>query len=364
MKMIKTGLVALFLSTTGSTFGQTNNGTIDKGPLKVGPTSPHGATERETLLGLSGNASNANFTNQTKKQYEEANAVLFYNPNNPGSGLTLVASRQEDFTGITPAPTRAAQDFTHYRWTYMGQDNSVIKDGTTYNAELNATEGWLKEYLATNDNKLSVTGLTQGYHYFKVQGYIVPAGTTLNETCMQYSETFVVFVLPQLTVDAKRADGGKGVLQYCETEASDQDNVELQADIKYDGYTGSPTLESFELKYTWYSVKADARGNYSTIDATKVDLAGAEQRASNDVTSISNSFSPSIAEVGKYKFFVEVEYTVKERTYDGAETSNARKRTYALYRGWVGGTDQNSATEVFVTPAPGKPHITIEAVQD
>lgn len=364
IKMIKTGLVALLLSTTGVSFGQTATGTIEKGPLKIGPISPHDATERGALLSLSTNVSNPNFTNQTKKQYEEANAVLFYNPNTPGSGLTLVASRKEDFTGITPTPTRPEQDFTHYRWTYMGQDNNAPADGSSFNQELNATDGWLKEYSSADDNKLSVTKLTEGYHFFKVQGYIVPTGSTLNETCMQYSETFVVFVLPELKIDAKRADAGTGTLQYCETEATDQKNVALQADVSYENYLGNPALEGFELKYTWYSVKADASGNYPTIDVSKNDLTGAEEQVSNDVTGISNNFSPSISEVGKYKFFVEVEYTVKARTYDGAETVNARKRTYALYRGWVGGADQTAATEVFVTPAPGKPHITIEAVQD
>ena len=363
MKIIKTGLVAVFLSTTGIAFGQTTPGTIDKGPLKVGPISPHDATERGTLLGLSATASSPNFTNQTKKQYEEANTVLFYNPNNPGSGLTLVASRKEDFTGITPSPARSEQDFTHYRWTYMGQDNNAATDGTAFNAGLDATDGWLKEYTAANDNKLSVTGLTQGYHYFKVQGYIVPTGTTLNETCIQYSETFVVFVLPQLTVDAKRADAGTGPLQYCEINAASQTSVVLKADVNYTNYAGTPALGNFELKYNWYAVKAGADGTFPT-EPTLENIGSLTPIATNLVTSNSNSLTPSIAEVGKYKFFVEVEYNVKDRTYDGAETTAARKRTYALYRGWVGGTNQATASEIFVTPAPGKPHITIEGVTD
>lgn len=351
-KLMKIGLAALLLSTTASVFGQTT-GTIDKGPLLLGPFTDATATNRTTALGSS-----------LVPTYETENVVLFFNPNGAGSGLTLVASRTEDFTEIDPAPTRSAQDFTHYRWSYMGADNgSTAIDGTGFNANLVATTGWLKEYEAANDNKLIVTGLTEGYHYFKVQGYIVPDGAALTEACMQYSETFVVYVLPQLTVMAERADEGTGSLQYCETTAGSQTNVILKADVEYDNYEGSPALESFELSYKWYALKANADGTYPT-EPTMGNIGALTPLATNNVKSVSNQFTPAISNVGTYKFFVEVEYTLKERDYDGAETAEARKRTYALYRDWVGGSDLASATEVFVTPAPGKPHITIENVQD
>jgi hypothetical protein len=278
----------------------------------------------------------------------------------------LVASRTEDFTGISPAPTRTAQEFTHYRWSYLGQTNGAVAvDGTTYNAGLIADDGLLKEYTAADDNKLTVAGLTEGYHYFKVQGYIVPEGAALTETCMQYSETYVIYVLPQLTVTANRADVEETTpLQYCETDASGQTSVVLKADVAYDNYAETaPALSDFELSYKWYSVKANADGSYPT-EPTMEDIGTLTPLATNTVTAITNSLTPSIVEVGTYKFFVEVEYTLKARDYDGAETADARKRTYALYRGWVGGANQTTATEVFVTPAPGKPHITIEDVND
>lgn len=350
-KMIRTGLVALLLSATASVFGQ-SAGTIDKDPLSLGPFSDATADNRVAALGAS-----------LVPAYETQNVVLFYNPNGAGSGLTLVASRTEDFTGITPAPTRTAQDFTHYRWSYMGADNGGVVDGTAFNPNLATTTGWLKEYEAADDNKLQVTGLTEGYHYFKVQGYIVPEGADLTETCMQYSETFVVYVLPQLSVMAERADAGTGPLQYCEIDSNSQTNVVLRADVDYDSYEGGPALDGFELNYKWYAVKANADGTYPD-EPTMENIGTLIPLANNDASGSTNSFTPTIGEVGTYKFFVEVEYTLKARDYDGAETAGARKRTYALYRDWVGGSDLASATEVFVTPAPGKPHITIEGVND
>src|SRR5690606_24770389 len=203
--------------------------------------------------------------------------------------------------------------------------------------------GWLKEYEAADDNKLQVTGLTEGYHYFKVQGYIVPEGADLTETCMQYSETFVVYVLPQLSVMAKRADEGTGPLQYCEIDANSQTNVVLRADVEYDSYEGGPALNGFELNYKWYAVKANADGTYPD-EPTMENIGTLIPLANNDASGSTNSFTPTIGEVGTYKFFVEVEYTLKARDYDGAETAGARKRTYALYRDWVGGSDLASAT--------------------
>src|SRR5690606_31570371 len=173
----------------------------------------------------------------------------------------------------------------HYRWSYMGADNGGVVDGTAFNPNLATTTGWLKEYKAADDNKLKVTGLTEGYHYFKVQGYIVPEGADLTETCMQYSETFVVYVLPQLSVMAERADAGTGSLQYCEIDAGTQENVVLNAVVKYDSYGGSPALENFELSYKWYAIKANADGTYPT-EPTMGDIGGLTPLATNNVNSV------------------------------------------------------------------------------
>lgn len=346
IKTLKVGLVALLLGSSTVLFGQS---ITTKTPLTIGPGTSQTDPGREAAITpvLSGGT----------LAYETANSVLFFNPNNPGSGLTLVASTKEDHatrTGVN------ALDFTSYKWFYMGQDltsTTPVAYGTTIPV------GGLDQV----SNKLPITGLSEGYHVFKVQGYILPAGADPGAICEpDKEETFVVYVLPQLAVNLTRTGGATGPLQYCETKATSQTNVDIQADVNYLNYAGLPTgVAGFELKYTWYSVKADVSGNFPTIDDTKVNLAGSNVENTATVVSTSQTFQPEIAAIGKYKFFVEVEYTMKARDYDVAETSSARKRTYALYRSWFGtdGTQAN-ASVVLVTPAPGKPHITIEAVND
>ena len=346
IKILKVGLVALLLGSSTVLFGQS---ITTKTPLTIGPgtsqTDP-GRVERITPVLKDGTI-----------DYETANSVLFFNPNNPGSGLTLVASTKEDHATRTGGN---ALDFTSYKWFYMGQDltsTTPFAYGTTIPA------GGLVQV----SNKLPITGLSEGYHVFKVQGYILPAGADETAICEpDKEETFVVYVLPRLNVALSRTGGATTPLQYCETDAGTQTNVDIQADVDYLNYTGSPAdVVGFELKYTWYSVKADASGLFPTIDDTKANLTGAVERSTATEVSTSASFKPTIAEIGKYKYFVEVEYTIKKRDYDGAESANARKRTYALYRSWFGGDGtQANATAVMVTPAPGKPHITIEAVND
>src|SRR5690606_36642576 len=122
-------------------------------------------------------------------------------------------------------------------------------------------------------------------------------------------------------------------------------------------------LDGFELNYKWYAVKANANGTYPD-EPTMENIGTLIPLANNDASGRPNNFTPTIGEVGTHRFFVEVEYALKAREYDGVEPAVARKCAYALYRDWVGGSDLASATEVSVTPAPGKPHITIEGVND
>lgn len=350
-KMIRTGLLALLLSATATVFGQvTGTGTISKPPLGVGPsTTPNDPGRIEALGSLLNSA------------YEEANVVLFFKPETNGPSLNLVASRIEDLTDVATSRTTALE-FTHYEWTYMGRNGTTAVDGEAFSPGL-ISEGLLVTYSSPGDNTLPLSELSPGYHYFNVQGYILPEGTAMDETCEpQYTETFVVFVLPPLKVTTTPEEND--LLQYCELDASGQTAIGFAASVAYDGFTESPALSEFELRYTWYSVQADAEGNYPIIDDSKVDITGAFSRQAMEVKDVSNNYTPKIDVIGRYKFFVEVEYTIKARDYDEAETPTARERTYALFRSWVGGANQANALELVVTPAPGKPHITIEGVND
>src|SRR5690606_12916273 len=105
---------------------------------------------------------------------------------------------------------------------------------------------------------------------------------------------------------------------------------------------------------------------YTNIDETNknvlpTSLDGVEllsEGIGNDIT----EFAPQMDTYGKYKIFLEVEYTVKDRQYSSADSGNARVKDHVIYRDFV----MNGANplEITVTPKPGKPHITIEAVND
>ncbi len=356
-KMLKLGLVGLFL-TTFITLAQAQS--IDKDPqakVLVGPETPISDAGRVTAITplLTGGNSD----------YESLHAVLFYNPSTSGPGLTFVASLIEDHATRTGGD---ALEFTMYKWFYMGQDNNAAV--ADYGLDAGGTDKTVG--LDTDPNKHTVTSLAPGYHYFRVESYIIPEGADDSELCTVEDETFVVYVLPPLTVTVTHT-GTNELLQYCEIDAATQQNVQMTATVAYDGYTGDPDIaDGFELKYTWYAVKsehatdifADDIADFPTIDPTKVDIGAAVAQPEAIVVSNTNEFTPTIATIGSYKFFVEVEYTVKTRDYDGAETDNARKRVHAIYRQWFGGADQDLASVVFVTPQPGKPHITVEGVTD
>lgn len=348
LRTARVGLGFMLLFSTLTTLGQTGTAQISKPPVSVGPFTAVDNAGRTTALG-----------SDLVPAYENTNSILFYNPNTSGSGLTLVASTKEDH------PTRIGADalaFTSYKWFYMGQ-NPASPTATALGS-IPALG------LDQPSNKLQVQGLTEGYHVFKVQGFILPEGADQSAICLpDKEEIYVVYVLPRLKVDITREGGGTTPLQYCETEAATQTKVQMRVATSFETPGVLPAVGSFELKYTWYAVKADAAGNFPTIDATKVDLTGAAKITEVVVpasTTDPNIFAPTIAEIGKYKFFVEVEHTLKSRTYDGADADAVtnRKRAYTLYRGWYAGADQASSPLVIVTPAPGKPHITIEAIQD
>lgn len=339
MKWIKTGLVALFLSTTAAVFGQqTPPGPID--PLGPQNTTLTGTTARGDLF----DPTITNFDN------EIANSILFFNPEQANQ-FTLRASAiedHEDDRGLS---------FTHYAWRYSADE------GDTYSS------------IGTDAPTLSQTGLSPGYHYFQVEARIVPTGTDPDLTCGPDNvETFVVFVLPPLAVTPTNS-ATTPLLQYCEADAATQDNITLSAGVAYDMdmYAGNPAVAGFEFNYRWYYVKSThptdpfSRDNadFATIDPTKADITEATLiSGATDAT-----YTPAIDEIGTYKFFVEVEYQIKDRSIRPDGTMNPddptdRNRPYVIYRGWLGGDGQANASIVTITPAPGRPHITIEGVID
>lgn len=319
--------------------------TIERGPLRLGPSVEAGIPPRVSLFGSA-----------LDLEYEEKNVVLFYNPAVQGPSLTLIATEHEYHEA---RPSQDPLAFTSYKWFYMGQD---------YNNPVAMARGNIPQSgLEQVSNRLQVQNLNEGYHVFKVQGFIVPPGSDPDLLCPpEDEEYYVVYVLPELQVEVTRMGDMTKPLQFCESDDA-QDWVQLSAKTNYANYVGEPDLNDFDIRYKWYSVLLDGQVVSPIVDPTKSDISKAWMMQENVATggsSTSNEFRPNNMWSGRYKFFVEVEYVLKDRDYDGAETLENRKRTYALYRGWFGGPDEASATEVLVTPRPGKPFITIEGVQD
>lgn len=326
--MLKTGLVGLFLTmTTTGVYAQLT----PPEPLSaLGPQSATlaGTTDRRNLF----DPAIANFDD------ELINSILFFNPDQTNS-FTLRASAiedHEDDRGLS---------FTHYEWSYgtNGTDFTAIGSGAA---------------------TLPQSGIGPGYHYYRVEARIVPVGTDPDLSCEADNiETFVVFVLPPLSVTATNTGG---LSQYCESDAGTQSNVALSAAVAYDGYTGNPTVGEFDVNYRWYYVKSNGSEPFSQnhddfVEVTKANITNATLIDGET----SATYAPNISDVGTYKFFVEVEYQIKDRSHGlGTDDPTDRNRPYVIYRGWVGGPDQANATIVTVTPEPGKPHITIEEVLD
>jgi hypothetical protein len=327
--LLKTGLVGLFLTLTTGLFGQSQT---PPGPIDpLGPQSPGtlGDQARGTL-----------FSPQiTSFDDELINSILFYNPD-VENGFTLRASAIEDH-----ADDRGLA-FTHYTWEYG-------TNGTAYSP------------VGTDSPTLAQTGAAPGYHYYRVSARIIPEGTDPDLACDPDNvEVFVVFVLPPLNVTVANIGD---FLQYCESDAADQTNVQLAvSEIAYDGYTETPVVDDFAFNYRWYAVKSEGADPFSRdnadfleIDETKADITDATEVGTDA------SYTPQISAIGTYKFFVEVEYVIKDRSTGlGTDDPEDRNRPHVIYRSWVGGTDQASASIVTVTPQPGKPHITIEEVID
>ena|SRR5690606_4407767 len=328
--MIRTGLVALLLSATASVFGQSTLPPIDPlGPQN--PTMANTTKDRGTVFDPEVNS----FAD------ELINSILFFNPDQVNS-FTLRASKTEDHVD------GREMEFTSYVW-YQGTD------GTDY-TEITGETGMT----------LSRSGLTPGYHYYQVRGVINPDGLDESLLCEGPLETFVVYVLPPLSVavDGTSTNTDNAFI-FCESEGNASENVTLSSTVSFDGYSVTPEVTDFEKRYRWYAIRENA-GSYPDVsDMTKDPtlLTGANAISLGEGVSL-DEINPKINAYGKYKVFVEVEYTIKDRSFGMTEDRENRNRPHVIYRGWFGGNDMASATEITVTPAPGKPHITIEGVND
>lgn len=352
--MIRTGLVALLLSTTASVFGQSIDKTGEGADVQVGPSTAADNAARIAALGAGALTD------------ENRDVILFYNDASR-PGLTLVASRTEDLTIFEPVPSRTPDSFTHYRWFYMGADGNAAVDGTDFATGLD-DNGLLNTYGSAGDEKLVIRNLTEGYHYFKVQGIVNPDNIANEELCNIQEETYVVYVLPELKVDATASLNSGASFQYCETDAGSQNKVKIDADYSF-VRTNTPTASEFDVKYRWYSVK-ETGGVWPDVDDKSINPTsiGTGEEVELLMSGIDGEngelpeFLPQIEEFGKYKIFVEVEYAVKDRNYSEADANDIRIRPHVIYRGFaqVDGADMI----LTVTPAPGKPHITIEGVID
>jgi len=346
-------------------------GTIPKGPVNLGPGSSSVAANRGTALGSS-----------LVPAYENSNVVLFYDPTTK-PGFTLVASENEDLTDVTGATGRTARKFTDYNWFYMGTAGTAAAAGTAFNTNLAVGGYAVKNATPGVSNKLTLTNLTEGFHYFKVQGVVNPDGIPETELCVVKEEIYVVYVLPTLKITATGVlPSGTTGFQYCESETegtNTQSKLKIATTYAFENTDlTNPAASAFEVKYNWYAVKGveSAPGSnvytYPFSEATAktavpTTVTGVTLQTPTALTSVAGAiedFAPQLKEFGKYKLFVEVEYTLKDRGVGkGVESPTDRHRTYAIYRAFAkdaAGTDLVLA----VTPTPGKPHITIESVND
>src|SRR5690606_15573367 len=128
-----------------------------------------------------------------------------------------------------------------------------------------------------------------------------------------------------------------------------------------------PAPADFDVKYRWYAGKQDGAvwPDVSAIATDPVSIEGVTILTPTPLDAEGGAlplFAPQISTFGNYKIFVEVEYAVKDRNYSEADANDIRIRPHVIYRGFaqVDGADMI----LTVTPAPGKPHITIEEVED
>jgi len=237
-------------------------------------------------------------------------AVFFYNP--AGTSVALTASSTDVITGL---------NYTEYIWHRIGQDGEIV-----------STE-------SETGGILTVSGLEPGFYRYRVYGWIEDDGVTCQSD--EYQD-MIFFVLRPLAITSEA--GTDAIEQFCVGDVPTEQltltsAVAFDASVEYNivgGFPNPANAEDFELSYRWYAVNdQDAANEIAITDPANIDY---------------NLFNA----VGTYTFFVEVTYasTIKDRG----------TREHAIWDAQV--MLDGSAYELTVTPRPGRPTITIEAVTD
>lgn len=239
-------------------------------------------------------------------------AIFFYNPS--GTSITLTASKTDVVTGL---------DYTEYVWHRVGRDGTPL-----------STEG-------ETTGTLTLTNLTPGYYRYRVYGWIDDDGVVCQSD--EYQD-MIFFVLRPLSITSEAPTNA--IQQFCLGEAP-TDPLALTSTVTFDatvpyhtdgGFPNPENTSDFDLTYRWYAVNdQDPTNEIAIADPAAIDY---------------NLFSA----VGTYTFHVEVAYasTIKDR----GTRAHAIWETQVMLNGGTG------AYELEVTPRPGRPTITIEAITD
>ncbi|TDQ73390.1 hypothetical protein [Sphingobacterium yanglingense] len=188
------------------------------------------------------------------------------------------------------------------------------------------------------NSELTVNGgLKPGFYTF------MAVGETTGEICSTVPEEFTVFILPPLTVSVTSNLSNNA---YC-ADTPPASNNTLTANVVFDAskpfntatpYSSeNPTLGEFELRYRWYKVE-----NGQPLD---ISTATALATTTPSTSSTTNTYNIVETEVGSWNYYVVVDYTVK---------------TSGPYQTVLKG--ENAVTVIQVTAKPGKPTISIEAI--
>ncbi len=289
IKMLKTGLVALFL-----------------------------------LAGLTVSAQQLiSSTDQTKLR-----------PPLSGTGTETIFAHENTSFRLTASTTSSSTDgqaditFDNIKW-YFKNDAGGFGDLPDLNLTTATVSG-------TANSQLTLNGLKPGFYTF------MAVGETAGEVCVTEPEEFTVFVLPPLTVTLS-SDLQSNI--YCQDDLPPTSNNTLTASVSFDAthslntqtpYSSTnPTLGDFELRYRWYKVTENG-----TLDIQATPLA-IHTPSANTTT---DTYNVVETELGRWKYYVVVDYTVKNS---------------GPYQTVLGG---GTPTIIEVTPKPGRPTITIEAV--
>ena len=242
-----------------------------------------------------------------------------------GTGFTLTAS-----TTSTDDGGQSGIAFTDFDWLFRNSTGGG--DAVSSLTSASAVPG------GTVNSQLNVTGLTPGFYTFIAQGI------TDGEICSSEPEEFTVFVLAPLSVALTL--GGEGSVLYCMDDMAANmltATAAFDAAVSWNTETNltaeNPALADFELRYRWYKVADGMAFDIGTAAPI------AERTPSTNTTEDFYSFDiVNDTEVGKWNYYVAVDYTVK---------------TSDPYTNALGGV--STPTIIEVTPKPGKPTITIQA---